>query len=93
LPGADHPAFSLGRSAVAAAAYRSGDRLLTDERLAMEFDFAAKDGIEHAEIMAPAGAPTAYRDREVLWNAAEAAESPEGRRARPGGPPGPATRT
>ena len=65
---------SAGRSVVAAAAYRSGDRLV-DERLAMEFDFAAKDGIEHAEILAPAGAPPAFRDREVLWNAAEAQES------------------
>jgi hypothetical protein len=64
---------AAGRSAVAAAAYRAGV-LLTDERLAMEFDFAAKDGIQHAEIMAPASAPLAYRDRQALWNAAEQAE-------------------
>lgn len=64
---------AAGRSAVAAAAYRSGAALV-DERLAMEFDFANKDGIEHAEIRAPEGTPTALRDRERLWNAAEAAE-------------------
>ena len=63
---------SLGRSAVAAAAYRSG-QALTDDRLAMEFDFSNKDGIEHAEIMAPDDAPQAYRDRAALWNAVEAA--------------------
>ena len=43
---------ALGRSAVAAAAYRSASRLV-DERLAMEFDFSQKDGVEHCEIMAP----------------------------------------
>jgi hypothetical protein len=63
-----------GRSAVAAAAYRSGQSLI-DERLAMEFDFAGKAGIELAEIVLPEGAPAAYRDRQVLWNAAEKAEA------------------
>lgn len=40
----------------------------------MEFDFANKDGIEHTEILAPAGAPTTYLDRQTLWNAAETRE-------------------
>lgn len=65
---------SQGRSAVAAAAYRSGTAL-TDARLAIDFDFAGKAGIEHAEILLPAGAPDAYLDREVLWNAAEKREA------------------
>ena len=64
---------SAGRSAVAAAAYRSGDRLI-DERLAIEFDFAAKEGIEHAEILLPEGAATRLADRAALWNAAELSE-------------------
>lgn len=64
---------AAGRSAVAAAAYRSGQSL-TDERLAMEFDFAAKEGIELAEILAPADAPAAFQNRETLWNAAEKSE-------------------
>ena len=65
---------SAGRSAVAAAAYRSGDFLI-DDRLAMGFDFASKDGIEHTEIMAPANAPAAHLDRRTLWNAVEFSES------------------
>jgi hypothetical protein len=65
---------SQGRSVVAAAAYRAGASL-TDERLAMEFDFAGKDGVEHSEVMLPEGAPEVFRDRQTLWNAAEASES------------------
>ena len=41
----------------------------------MEFDFAGKDGVEHSEVMLPEGAPAAFRDRQVLWNAAEASEA------------------
>jgi len=64
---------SEGRSSVAAAAYRSGQRLI-DARLAMEFDFSAKGGVEFAEVLTPDGAPAEYGDRQVLWNAAEKAE-------------------
>ena len=64
---------SEGRSSVAAAAYRSGARLV-DERLAMEFDFSAKAGVEFAEVLTPEGSPAAYDDRQALWNAAEKAE-------------------
>ncbi len=62
-----------GRSVVAAAAYRAGENL-TDERLAMSFDFTGKDGIAHSEIMAPAGTPGTLTGREGLWNAAEMAD-------------------
>jgi len=65
---------SQGRSAVAAAAYRSATNLV-DERLAMEFAFAGKAGVEHAEILLPEGAPGPFRDREILWNAAERKEA------------------
>jgi hypothetical protein len=64
---------ALGRSSVAAAAYRATERL-QDERLAMEFDFSKKERAEHTEIMLPQGAPAAFADRETLWNAAEACE-------------------
>lgn len=64
---------SEGRSAVAAAAYRAGERLI-DERLAMEFDFAAKAGVEFTEVLTPAAAPAAFSDRQAVWNAAEQAE-------------------
>jgi ATP-dependent exoDNAse (exonuclease V) alpha subunit len=62
-----------GRSAVAAAAYRSASRL-HDERLEMSFDFTAKGGVAFTGVMAPKDAPSAFGDRERLWNAAEAAD-------------------
>ena len=63
-----------GRSAVAAAAYRSGTRL-TNELDGLTHDFTRKDGIEHSEMVLPEGANAEWaRDRETLWNAAEFAE-------------------
>lgn len=63
-----------GRSVVAAAAYRSGSSL-ADNRLGMDFDFSAKrEGVTHTEIAAPENAPPEFLDREVLWNAADAAD-------------------
>ena len=62
-----------GRSAVAAAAYRAGERL-HDERLDRDHDFRAKSGVEHSEIMLPKDAPEQWRDRERLWNDVEAFE-------------------
>ena len=64
---------SDGRSAVAAAAYRAGERFV-DERLEMSFDYRSRGGVEHTEIMLPAGAPAEFADRATLWNAVEAAE-------------------
>jgi len=62
-----------GRSAVAAAAYRAGERL-HDERLDRDHDFRAKSGVEHSEIMLPEGAPERLSDRATLWNEVEATE-------------------
>lgn len=62
-----------GRSAVAAAAYRSASRL-HDERLGRDHDFTHKAGVVHSEIMLPEGAPDRMRDREALWNEVEATE-------------------
>jgi Ti-type conjugative transfer relaxase TraA len=62
-----------GRSAVAAAAYRAGERL-HDERLDRDHDFRAKSGVEHREIMLPEGAPERFADRATLWNEVEATE-------------------
>ena len=64
---------SSGRSAVAAAAYRSGTRL-ADERTGEVADYRRKRGVERSEIVTPATAPAWARDREALWNAAERAE-------------------
>ncbi|HEY2359424.1 MAG TPA: Ti-type conjugative transfer relaxase TraA [Phenylobacterium sp.] len=64
---------SNGSSSVAAAAYRSASRL-HDDRLDRARDFSKKAGVVWSEVMLPPGAPEAWRDREVLWNAVEAAE-------------------
>ena len=64
---------TAGRSAVAAAAYRAGERL-HDERLDRDHDFRAKSGVEHSEIMLPDGAPERLLDRVTLWNEVEAVE-------------------
>jgi Ti-type conjugative transfer relaxase TraA len=64
---------AAGRSAVAAAAYRAGERL-HDERLDRDHDFRARSGVEHSEILLPEGAPEQLSDRQTLWNAVEAVE-------------------
>ncbi|MGH6613368.1 Ti-type conjugative transfer relaxase TraA [Sphingomonas sp.] len=62
-----------GRSAVAAAAYRSAARL-HDERLGRHHDFTNKAGVVHSEVMLPEGAPEHLRNREALWNEVEVTE-------------------
>ena len=62
-----------GRSAVAAAAYRSASRL-HDERLDRDHDFSNKSGVVHSEVMLPDNAPEHLSDREKLWNEIEAFE-------------------
>ena len=64
---------AVGSSAVAAAAYRSADRL-HDERLGRAHDFSNKAGVVHSEVLLPEGAPERWQDREKLWNDVEAAE-------------------
>ena len=64
---------SAGRSAVAAAAYRSGD-VLTNEWDGITHDYSKKHWIEHTEILLPSNAPKEFQDRSALWNAVETAE-------------------
>lgn len=66
---------SGGRSAVAAAAYRSGEKL-TDDRQGLTHDYRNRGGVEHKEILLPDDAPIWVRgiDRQALWNAVEAGE-------------------
>ncbi|AJA11207.1 conjugal transfer relaxase TraA [Sphingopyxis fribergensis] len=64
---------AAGRSAVAAAAYRSAERL-HDERLDRAHDFTNKSGVVHSEVLLPENAPDKWRDRERLWNDVEAFE-------------------
>lgn len=67
-----------GRSATAAAAYRSAE-LVYDETTGESFDYTRKRGVEHAEIVLPTEAAKQdinwARDRQQLWNAAEMAEN------------------
>ncbi|MFH5776927.1 MobQ family relaxase [Paracoccus sp. NGMCC 1.201697] len=65
---------SAGRSATAAAAYRSGSVIACD-REGRVHDYSAKRGIEAGFILAPEDAPEWARDRAALWNAAEARET------------------
>ena len=65
---------SAGRSATGAAAYRSGE-LIHDHRTGLDFDYRARSGVEHVEILAPAHAPDWVHDRAALWNRVEAAET------------------
>ena len=64
---------SIGKSAVAAAAYRSGERL-TNEWDGMTHDYTYKSGIVHKEIMLPTHAPPEFSDRSTLWNSVEEIE-------------------
>ena len=64
---------SEGRSAVAAAAYRSGTKL-TNEWDGLTHDYTRKGGVVHAEIMLPAHAPRSFADRSTLWNSVEQIE-------------------
>jgi MobA/MobL family. len=60
-----------GRSAVAASAYRSGEKLLNE-----------KGGVVSTEIMLCDNAPLEYMNRSVLWNAVEKVSSSKERIAR-----------
>lgn len=67
-------ARSGGRSAVASAAYRAAVRL-KNERDGLVHDFSNRQGVEHAEIVLPAGVDAGWaRKRSALWNTAERAE-------------------
>lgn len=63
-----------GRSAVAAIAYRTASRIV-NERENVLYDFTAKRGVDHCEIVLPDGMEAGWAlDRSTLWNAAETAE-------------------
>ncbi len=65
---------SAGQSAVASAAYRSGERLHS-EYYGEVSDYTRKGGVVCSEILLPSHAPPEYADRQTLWNAVEKAES------------------
>ena len=62
-----------GKSAVAASAYRSGEKI-KNEYDGIVHDFTKKGGIAHTEILLPQNAPQAFLDRGTLWNSVEKIE-------------------
>lgn len=62
-----------GRSAVASAAYRSGEKLYNEETGLMH-DFSRKGGVVYTEILLPENAPDRFRDRQTLWNEVQKVE-------------------
>ena len=61
---------SSGKSAVASAAYQSGEKLYSD-RVGLTFSYTHKEEVVHSEILLPPNAPEEYYDRAKLWNAVE----------------------
>ena len=64
---------SKGQSAIAAAAYRAGEKLYS-EYYGETSDYTRKNGVICSEILLPDHAPEEYADRQTLWNAVEKAE-------------------
>ena len=62
-----------GKSAVAASAYRSGEKI-KNEYDGIVHDFTRKGGIAHTEILLPQNAPQKFVNRSVLWNSVEEIE-------------------
>ena len=58
---------------MAAAAYRSGEKLV-NEWDGLTHDYTRKGGVVHTEIMLPSHAPPEFADRSTLWNSVEQIE-------------------
>lgn len=57
---------SKGKSVIAAAAYRAGEKLC-DRETGTAHDFTRKGGVIYREILLPEHAPKEYLDRQTLW--------------------------
>ena len=64
---------SEGQSAIASAAYRSGERLYS-EYYGEYSDYTRKGGVICSDILLPSHAPPEFADRQTLWNAVELVE-------------------
>lgn len=62
-----------GKSAVAAAAYRSGSKITSDYD-GITHDYTRKRGVTRTEISLPDNAPLEFYNRSKLWNAVEKIE-------------------
>ena len=56
-----------GKTATAAAAYRSGTKIVDDE-FGETHDYTRKGGVAFSEILLCANSPSTYSDRQTLWN-------------------------
>ena len=61
---------SKRQSAVASAAYQSGERLFSEYDQKQKY-YSHKSEIVHTEIMLPPHAPPSFSDRSTLWNSVE----------------------
>ncbi|HEQ9435635.1 TPA: MobA/MobL family protein, partial [Streptococcus pyogenes] len=59
-----------GKSAVASAAYISGEKI-KNEWDGVTYDYTKKQGVISKEIYLPDHAPEEYKDRKTLWNSVE----------------------
>lgn len=64
---------SGGKSAVASASYRAGEKL-EDRETGLTHDYTNKSEVAYSEIFLCENAPSEYQDRENLWNAVEEVE-------------------
>ena len=65
---------SNGQSAVACAAYRSGEKI-QDERTGIIHNYLHKKEVTFKEILLPVGSNSKYQDRTTLWNYVETFET------------------
>lgn len=63
-----------GKTAIAAAAYRSGT-ILTDSETGIKHNYTRKSEVVHSEIILPEHAPAEYANREILWNSVQKVET------------------
>jgi hypothetical protein len=64
-----------GQNAIAAAAYRSGERLYDEEAAQQKYYPSPEGRIVFTDIMAPKDAPEWVHDRNTLWNNVERREN------------------
>ena len=64
---------SAGQSAIAAAAYRAGEKLHSDY-YGQDSDYTRKSGVVDKGVLLPSHVPREYADRQFLWNEVEKAE-------------------
>lgn len=64
---------SSGRSAIAAAAYRSGTHLRNEET-GLVHDFSKRKDVVYTNVLLPGHAPSDFQQRENLWHAVQVIE-------------------